>query len=211
MGNSAVYLIHTSDDLGKVYAMAQRLLATAPTCCQPEVGVYVETDSHDLDRYVGVAAIVCLSLDIPAYVVRQARAVLEPCLAPDDLPMSRRDDGGVHLATTLTVEMAAALRELPPMNAHVYPPDDPLPSTLADTFLALVNMEPAEISWMTCWPGVHHESGFQLGVNGAVLWHRPPPPGHSLYVHVPPAMPQLAEHLAAAVGGDILGEPALGW
>ena len=99
----------------------QRFLAVAPTCCQPEVGVYVETESHELERYVGAAATVCLSLDIPAHLVRPAGPVLEPRLAPDDLPMPRRDDGGVRLATTLTVEMAAALRELPPMNAHVYP------------------------------------------------------------------------------------------
>jgi hypothetical protein len=211
MGNSAVYPIYTSDDLGEVYAVAQRLLATAPTCCTYEVGVDIETDSHDLDRYVGVTATVLLSLSIPPHAARQAEVVLEPCFARDDVPMLRRDDGSAHLATTLTAELAAALRELPPVNACVYPPDHPLPSTLADTFLALVNMEPVEISWRTCWPGVHHESGFQLGGNGAVLWHRPPPAGHSLYVHVPPDMPQLAQHLATAVGGDILGEPAMGW
>ncbi|WP_238011714.1 hypothetical protein KZZ52_46115 [Dactylosporangium sp. AC04546] len=206
MGNSAVYRIHTGDDLAEAFAMARRLAAVAPPCCQPEVGASVTTGSHDLDRFADVDGMVCVQ-----FPDARAATVLTPLLPPDELPIPRRDDGGVRVGTRLTPGLRAALRELPPVPAEFTAYDQPLPSPLPDTILALAGPEPATISWLTHWPGVHHESGFELSVNGAELWHRPPHPGHNLYVHVPPEMPELAAHLAALAGGAVLDGPVLGW
>ncbi|MFG3699443.1 hypothetical protein ACGF5C_16195 [Micromonospora sp. NPDC047620] len=111
----------------------------------------------------------------------------------------------------MTTEVVAAFRHVPPISAEVSTSEYPLPNTLADTVLAAANTDPASISWHTCWPSEHNRCGFELAVNGIELWHAPAPPSHSLYVHVHPARPQLAYDLAAAIGGQVMGEPEVGW
>jgi hypothetical protein len=210
MGNSAVYRIHTGDDLDAAYAMAQRLLALAWTgCgCPKDILAHVETDTRGLDRYVSIGPDV--SLTIPAALLQRTWSVLEPWLSPHERPSIGRD-GSAYLITDLTTEVVAALRQVPPIRAKVLTHEHPLPNDLADTVLAAVDTDPASISWDVCWPGNHTRTGFQLGINGVGLWHTPAPAGHSLYVHVHPARPELAHDLAATVGGQVLGEPALGW
>ncbi|MGR6320326.1 hypothetical protein Q2K19_24235 [Micromonospora soli] len=211
MGNSAVYRIHTGDDLGVAYAMAQRLLAHRSIGCrcpQDALG-RAETNTHDLGRYLGIGP-AYVSLSIPARLLGQLRDVLEPHLPPDDRPSQHRDGSG-YLITDMTTEVVAALRQLPPIGAMVSTPEYPLPSTSADAVLAAAGTNPAWISWQTCWPSEHNRCGFELAINGAELWHAPAPAGHSVYVHVHPAQPELAHALAAAVGGQVMGAPALGW
>ncbi|MET8911665.1 hypothetical protein [Micromonospora sp. NPDC004551] len=111
----------------------------------------------------------------------------------------------------MTTEVVAALRQLPPIGALVSTPEYPLPSTSAAAVLAVAGTDPAWISWQTCWPSEHNRCGFELAVNGAELWHVPAAGGHSVYVHVHPAQPKLAHDLAAGVGGQVMGEPAMGW
>ncbi|WP_405114429.1 hypothetical protein OG559_09635 [Micromonospora sp. NBC_01405] len=211
MGNSAVYRIHTSDDLDVAYAMAERLLGHRSIGCRcpQDVSAQAETNTHDLGRYLSIRP-VFVSLSIPARLLGQVRDVLEPHLPPDDRPSQYRDGSG-YLITDMTTEVVAALRQLPPIGAEVSTPEYPLPTTSADTVLAVANTEPASISWHTCWPNEHNRSGFELAINGAELWHAPAPAGHSVYVHVHPSQSKLAHDLAAAVGGQVMGEPALGW
>jgi hypothetical protein len=213
MGNSAVYRIHTSDDLDAAHAMARRLLAhTSTGCgCPQEVSADAETNSHELDRYLGIASALMVSLSIPAYLVDQVRNVLEPHLPTDDRQPVPARDGSAYLVTYMTTEVVAALRQMPPISADVSTSHHPLPNTLADALIAAANTDPASISWRTCWPSEHNRCGFELAINGAELWHAPTPPGHSLYIHVHPWEPQLAHDLAAAVAGQVMGEPALGW
>ncbi|MFF5078081.1 hypothetical protein ACFY36_13595 [Actinoplanes sp. NPDC000266] len=97
------------------------------------------------------------------------------------------------------------------MAVRILTPERPLPNELAELFLGVVNRDRAAISWDVCWPGNHSACGFQLGLDGDELWHAETPPGHSIYVHVDPSRPEQAHELAAAVGGTVLGERALGW
>ncbi|MEV4202143.1 hypothetical protein [Micromonospora globbae] len=211
MGNSAVYRIHTSDDREAAYAMAQRLVALRSIDCRcpQDVSARVETDSHDLDRYLGVGP-AFLALSIPARSLGPVTGALLPHLPAGDRP-SRDGDGNGYLVTDMTPHIVAVLRRLPRIDAEVSTPEHPLPNTVARTVLAATNTDPASISWHTCWPGQHNRCGFELAVNGAELWHAPAPAGHSVYVHVHPARPELAYDLAAAVGGEVMGQPALGW
>ncbi|WP_127506478.1 hypothetical protein [Actinoplanes solisilvae] len=212
MGNSEVYRIHTSDDVNEAYAMAQRLLALAETTCgcRPDVVADAKTRTDTaLDRYLAVAS-VFVSLSIPAGLLSPVLEALDPHLGPDDRPGLHRD-GSAYLLTDLTPGVVVALRQLPPMAVTVLTPERPLPNDLAELFLGVVNRDPATISWDVCWPGSHSDSGFQFGLNGDELWHPEAPAGHSIYVHVAPSRPEQAHELAAAVGGSVLGEPALGW
>jgi hypothetical protein len=63
---------------------------------------------------------------------------------------------------------------------------------------------------MTCWPEEHNAAGFELAVNGADTYASPDH-RHSVYVHVRRDDRELAQKLAAAVGGRIMSEPAVGW
>ncbi|MGB2568001.1 hypothetical protein ACPFP2_06055 [Micromonospora citrea] len=211
MGNSAVYRIHTGDDLDAAYAMARRLLAhTSVDCrCPQTVSANAETNTHELDRYLGIRP-AFVSLSIPAHLLAQVRNVLDPQLPPADRPRADRD-GSAFLMTDMTTEVVTAFRQVSPISAEVSTPEHPLPDTSVDAFLVAADTDPASISWDTCWPSEHNRSGFELAINGSELWHAPAPPGHSLYVHVHPARPELADDLAAAVGGQVRGEPALGW
>ncbi|MEU5566746.1 hypothetical protein [Micromonospora musae] len=211
MGNSAAYRIHTGDDLDAAYAVAQRLLAQRSFDCRcpQDASARAETDTHHLERYLCIGP-TFLSLSIPAHLLGPVSRVLEPWLPHDDRPRQHRDGGG-YLITDMTAEVVAAFRELPPIAAGVSTPEYPMPSTSADAILAVAGTDPVSISWQTCWPSEHNRCGFELAVNGAELWHAPAPAGHSVYVHVHPARPGLAHDLAAAVGGQVIGEPALGW
>lgn len=211
VGNSAVFRIHTSDDLEVAYAMSQRLLGQRSIGCRcpQDASARAETNTHDLDRYLGIEP-AFVSLSIPARLLGQVRDILEPYLPPDNRPSQHRDGSG-YLFTDMTTEVVAALRQLPPISAEVSTPEHPLPTTSADTILTVANTDPASISWRTCWPSEHNRCGFELAINGAELWHTPAPAGHSVYVHVHPTQPELAHDLAVAVGGQVMGEPALGW
>ena len=201
MGNSAVYRIHTGDDVREAYDMAQRLLALAETACDCRPGIVAEarTGTHAaLDRYLAVEG-ATVALSVPADLVPAALAAL------------RLRAGSRYPSTDLRPDVITALRRLPPMTADISSGERPLPSELAEVFLAVVGRDRASISWDVCWPGNHNRSGVQLGINGEQMWHPAPPAGHSLYVHVAPEEPEQAHDLAAAVGGRVLGGPARGW
>ncbi|GID96574.1 hypothetical protein ACFQFC_18205 [Amorphoplanes digitatis] len=212
MGNSAVYRIHTGDDVHEAYEMAQRLLALAETTCgcPPDIDAEAQTGTHTaLDRYLAIDS-ASVALSIPADLVSQVMETLEPHLGAHD-PPSRHRDGGAYLMTDLTPALIAALRQLPPMAAEIQTPELRLPNDLSDVFLAVVNRDQASVSWDVCWPDNHGRSGFELGINGRKLWHPETPAGHSVYVHVAPRWPEQAHELAATVGGRVMGEPATGW
>ncbi|MEV6600972.1 hypothetical protein AB0M36_29605 [Actinoplanes sp. NPDC051346] len=212
MGNSATYRIHTGEDVREAYAMARGLLALAETTCNcpSYISADVQTGTHAaLDRYL-VLDSASMALSVPADLVSPVTETLRPHRGPNDQP-SRRRDGGAYLRTKLTPAVIAALRRLPPMAAEILTPDVPLSSDLPDRLLAVLNADSATISWHACWPESHSHDGFELGVNGAELWHLETPAGHSVYVHVSPWRPEDAHELAAKVGGRVIGEPATGW
>ncbi|MEV6305339.1 hypothetical protein AB0M02_38405 [Actinoplanes sp. NPDC051861] len=108
----------------------------------------------------------------------------------------------------LTEEVVAGLPEGP---VELWTRDLPLDSGIVEQLVAVVGPDPATISWDVCWPGNHTRCGFEVGLNGAALWHPVSPAGHSVYVHVSPSHAEQAHELAAAVGGRVMGEPATGW
>ncbi|MFD0596783.1 hypothetical protein ACFQZ4_34810 [Catellatospora coxensis] len=211
MGNSTVYRIYTSDDLGTVYAKTRRLLdLRSPTCCRSYVSAYIELDTHrDLARYLPLDR-AHISADVPAELFDQVAAVLDPHL-PATRRMARGRDGSAYLMAGLSNDVIAALSELPQLEATVFTREHELHEDPADLVVAAVGTDPASLSWRVCWHGRHNGAGFELGLNGVEMWHRDPVPGHSLYVHVGPDEEELAQGLARAVRGGILGEAASGW
>lgn len=211
MGNSTVYRIYTSDDLDAVYAKTRQLLdLRSPTCCPSYVSAYIELDTHrELARYLPLDR-AHVSVDVPAELFEQVAAVLDPLL-PAARRMTRRRDGSAYLMADLSDDVVAALSRLPRLEATVFTREHELHEDPADLVVAAVGTDPASVSWHVCWQGRHNEAGFELGLNGAEMWHRDPPPGHSLYVHVGPHDEELAQGLARAVRGGILGEAAGGW
>ena len=72
-------------------------------------------------------------------------------------------------------ETARALRR------HLAPGDRPRPRAGGTAHLG-TDLTP-EVSWHVCRPDGYNEAGFQLAVNGTVLWQREAPAWHRVYVH----------------------------
>ncbi|MFC7247234.1 hypothetical protein ACFQO7_32580 [Catellatospora aurea] len=211
MGNSTVYRIYTSDDLDAVYAKAQRLLdLRSPTCCPARVDACIEVDTHrDLARYLTLNG-AHLSMSVPAELFEQFAAALDPHLPTADR-MTRRRDGSAYLMADLTEAVVTVLSGLPLLDGTIFTREHDLHDDPADLVVAAVGCDPATIAWHVCWPGRCNGAGFELGLNGMEMYDRDPPPGHSLYVHVGAYEEELAQGLARAVRGGILGDAANGW
>jgi hypothetical protein len=208
VGNSTVYRIYTSDDLGEVRAMARRLLAFSDkTCrCSTSVHVHGEIDSHRaLDRYLAIET-AWLSISVPAAMVHQIVPALEPYG-----DATRYRDGSAHLMVDLTPEVIGVLSRLPAITVEVQTHYLPLERDPAETLFALMGADPMAMAWEVCWPFEHTYAGFELGLNGAQLWHSDSPPGHSVFVHVGTDAVDDAHRVAAAVGGRVIGEGEGGW
>ncbi|WP_196279282.1 hypothetical protein [Catellatospora vulcania] len=210
MGTSAVYRIHTGDDVVAVHAMARRLLDRRSTgCCRAYVAVDVEVDTHrDLARYLTLGS-AYLVVTLPAELVEQATPVLGPHLSAADRWKTSRD-GSLPLMIDFDGAVVTALRRLPPLECRISTYECELEDDPAGSLLSAVGSDPASVLWRVCWPGEHKYAGFELGLNGIELYHRDPPPGHSLYLHVRSNGEELAQALATTVGAGAVGDAALG-
>ncbi|MFJ3876874.1 hypothetical protein ACIPW5_05400 [Streptomyces sp. NPDC090077] len=195
MGNSKAYPVFRTDDAATAYAKARHLCALLWEC-EDRIGLFAEL--------------------LTVEDVRRMAAVLPG--ARYEYTGMRTGPAGEDLWFDLDVTTAddRALEPHLPLDMvgmHV-------PVGIEDRFTAALGRGMAAIDWHGAWPddpevGQYASpkyDGVQIVFHGDDPQLDSPAHDHTVFVHVGKfGCPSRARDLAAHIGGDVLGEPLLGW
>ncbi|MFI8372108.1 hypothetical protein [Streptomyces sp. NPDC085466] len=196
MGNSRAYPVFRTTDATVAYRRAERLRALLAEC-EDEAELYAELRTvEDVRRMVAVL----------------------PEATFDYLDMRTGPNGeDVWFDLDVTTATAAALEAHLPLDVLTDVPT----GTVEERFVAALGQGIAEV----CWPGLWPErpevdqyasakyDGVQIVFHGARAQLGPWTEHHTVFVHGSGNRGALtrAQELAARIGGEVLGEPQLGW
>ncbi|MEU7074259.1 hypothetical protein AB0B30_30245 [Streptomyces narbonensis] len=197
MGNSRAYSVFRTTDAATAFARADQL-RTQLAECEAEAGLYAELRTVE--------------------DVRRMAAVL-PEAQFEYLEIRTGPTGEyVWLDLDVTTADATALEENLPLDVTADVPT----GTVEERFVAALGRSMADICWRGLWPqrpevdqyASANYDGVQVVFHGdraqlSTSWTE----HHTVFVHGARNLGALtrAQELAASIGGDVLGEPQLGW
>ncbi|MEW2588269.1 hypothetical protein [Streptomyces virginiae] len=186
MGSSRAYPVYRTDDLGEAYRRA-RLLCGRMRPLEPEMWLCARTESVAEAR--GMAALLPAGMFDPS----DYWAAADTWYLGAELP---RDDRELAAALPLTVDAYAA------------------PGPVEQAFLRALRGGAATMLWRGAWPdvpGIPSSSADPTNQRVELDLNEEHPDGrHTVYVHFATADEAGAAHLAAFVGGTVLGPVQVG-
>ncbi|MEU3746429.1 MULTISPECIES: hypothetical protein [Streptomyces] len=197
MGNSRAYPVYRTTDAATAFARADRLRRQMAEC-EAKAELYAELRTvEDVQRM--------------AAVLPEARF---------DYLDIRTDPAGEYVWFDLdvTTAEATALEAHLPLDADAEVPT----GTVEERFVAALGQGLADICWRGLWPArpelgqyaSANDDGVQVVFHGERAQIRGWTEHHTVFVHgcarTPGALTR-AQELAASIGGQVLGEPQLGW
>ncbi|MGX1133280.1 hypothetical protein RKD49_005470 [Streptomyces glaucescens] len=197
MGNSTAYPVWRTTDGWEAFAQAERLCA-----------LLAERDPDDE---------VYLFAELRTVADLRAMAAVLPSATFDHVS-ARKGPAGEYLRFDLDVAAAddARLESHLPLSLGEYAPW----GRVEERFVAALGRGQAAVDWHGLWPddpdvdayGAIHEDGVQVVFHGDEAQPDRWTAHHTVFVHVHKRGDLArARKLAAHIGGEVLGEPQLGW